>query len=99
MRAVTDSAPGDEQMIGGLPVEGWAPARRALAAPDASDRAGVGQDPLVDAAAVDPLGDAAGSLRDLQRAMTEGAGVLRDAASLAATSSGGRAGRGRTART
>jgi L-aspartate oxidase len=81
MRAVTDPTPGDEQMIGGLRVEGWAPARRALGAPDAPDGAAGGP-----GAAAVPLDDATVPLRDLQRAMTEGAGVLRDAASLAATS-------------
>jgi L-aspartate oxidase len=82
MRTVIDPTPRDEQMIGGLRVEGWAPARRALGVPDASDRPGVGPEPIADATE----DDAVRSLRDLQRAMTEGAGVLRDAASLAATS-------------
>ncbi len=82
MRTVVDPDAHDEQGIGGLRVEGWAPARRALGAPDASDQSSVG-DHVITQRGDD---DATRSLRELQRAMTEGAGVLRDAASLAATS-------------
>jgi L-aspartate oxidase len=81
MRAVFDPDARDGH-IGGLRVEGWSPARRALAVPDASDRSAAGRGPDPELVA----DDAASALHDLQRAMTEGAGVLRDASSLAATS-------------
>jgi L-aspartate oxidase len=61
--------------IGGMVVDGWSPTRRAPAAAD---------QPAAAARVDDPLEPADG-LRRLQRAMTEGAGVLRDATSLAST--------------
>jgi L-aspartate oxidase len=85
---VVDSA----VVIGGLAVDGWVPPRPPApeAELDAARRTAV--DPSVAATAVagaDRMGQAAAqAARDrlvLQRAMTAGAGVLRDASSLAAT--------------
>ncbi len=67
---------GDPSSIGGLRAADWAPSRRVLGSADEADAT----------SEITPL-DAPTGLRDVQRAMTEGAGVLRDAASLAATSS------------
>jgi L-aspartate oxidase len=63
--------------IGGMVVDGWTPARPSLAAADQLA-------PAVEQLDAPVL--AADGLRRLQRAMTEGAGVLRDATSLAETS-------------
>ncbi|HVN50616.1 MAG TPA: L-aspartate oxidase [Acidimicrobiales bacterium] len=81
MRSVLDAVAVPHEVaaagpIGGLAVEGWAPARASLAAGEPGGPHG--DEP--------PAADASSALRRLQRAMTEGAGVLRDAASLATTS-------------
>ena len=85
MRSVLDAASRpmptavDEAVIGGLAVDGWGPVRAPMATgPDTpmvpADRSG------------DDAARATTGRQELQRAMTAGAGVLRDADSLAATS-------------
>ena len=91
MRAVLDGGGERPGMIGGMPAPGWrsGPGLAAAAFAPAFDPAvDPGSDPAVDPApdpGVDLSVDLTATRARLQRAMTAGAGILRDAASLSST--------------